>query len=403
MKRSFYFLATIGFYLCAFPVIATAEEQTCIPPGKWFAVKTKKEIGAQQTIQALARKRVVLLGEDHDNPEHHRWQLQLLAQLYALQPRMAIGFESFPRKTQFSLDRWVDNKLEEKAFLKEVDWEKIWAYNPDYYLPMFHFARMNGIPMVALNVERSLVSKVTSSGWKNVPESEREGLTDPAPPPKDYVEMLESVFGQHGAAPAGHGDSPGHDVVAQAKTNNKNNEKLMRFIEGQLVWDRAMAEAIAHKLEDDNTDLVVAIMGAGHIMGGYGVPHQLTELGVTNVTTALAWDGSIPCSELESGIVDVAFGIVDVKAEEARRPRLGVFLEPKDDKVQVTKVVKDSIADTTGLKAQDIVLEIAGKKVGKVSEIVDMVQRTAPGTWLPIRVDRGGRKFELIAKFPNDG
>ena len=34
-------------------------------------------------MAALARRPVVLLGEQHDNAEHHRWQLQMLAALRA--------------------------------------------------------------------------------------------------------------------------------------------------------------------------------------------------------------------------------------------------------------------------------------------------------------------------------
>jgi hypothetical protein len=50
---------------------------------------------------------VLLLGEQHDDADHHQWQLQVLAGLHALRPEMIIGFEMFPRRVQPVLDRWV--------------------------------------------------------------------------------------------------------------------------------------------------------------------------------------------------------------------------------------------------------------------------------------------------------
>jgi S1-C subfamily serine protease len=35
-----------------------------------------------------------------------------------------------------------------------------------------------------------------------------------------------------------------------------------------------------------------------------------------------------------------------------------------------------------------------------VSDLVEAVQRQAPGTWLPLKVRRGAETIELVAKFP---
>jgi uncharacterized iron-regulated protein len=51
----------------------------------------------------------------------------------------------------------------------------------EHYLPLFHFARINRIPMLALNVERELVQSVRARGLDGVPPEKREGLTVAAP------------------------------------------------------------------------------------------------------------------------------------------------------------------------------------------------------------------------------
>ncbi len=72
---------------------------------------------ADGLLAAMAGRAVVLLGEQHDDMDHHRWQLQTLATLHTLRPRMVIGFEMFPRRVQPVLDRWVAGELTEAEFL----------------------------------------------------------------------------------------------------------------------------------------------------------------------------------------------------------------------------------------------------------------------------------------------
>ena len=48
----------------------------------------------------------------------------------------------------------------------------------------------------------------------------------------------------------------------------------------------------------------------------------------------------------------------------------------------------------------DLLAEIAGVAPRQVGDVVEIVQRQAPGTWLPLKVRRGDTTLELIARFP---
>jgi uncharacterized iron-regulated protein len=65
---------------------------------------------------------------------------------------MLLGLEMFPRRAQPVLDRWVAGELTEAELLTQTEWSKVWGFDPSLYLPLFEFARMNRVPMVALNV-----------------------------------------------------------------------------------------------------------------------------------------------------------------------------------------------------------------------------------------------------------
>src|SRR3569623_3331132 len=79
-------------------VAAVAEVPACIKPGTWMRMQDRHPTVANAVLlREVRRRRVVLLGEHHDDHAHHAWQMQVLAGLLALHPDHAIGFEMFPR------------------------------------------------------------------------------------------------------------------------------------------------------------------------------------------------------------------------------------------------------------------------------------------------------------------
>jgi uncharacterized iron-regulated protein len=363
----------------------------CVPVGAWAqpGPSGARVVDAGQLHAGLARRRVVLLGEGHDIPEHHRWQLQTIAALYAHHPRLVLGFEMFPRSVQPVLDRWVAGELTEAQLLRESDWRSIWGFDPQMYLPIFHFARMNRIPMQALNVSREFTRAVSERGFDAIPAREREGVTRPAKPLREYEDFLLESFAKHGA---------GQEAADPAAM--RADPRFRRFLESQLVWDRAMAERIVAALDRHPDALVVALMGTGHLMNGWGVPHQLRALGLRDPAVLLPWESEDDCAGLRPSYADAVFGLGGRSDKRRARPRLGIWLEPAPDGVLVRDLDQTGIGALAGLRSGDIVVEAAGVPSREASDLSDTVQRQAPGTWLPLKVKRDGQLIELIAKFP---
>lgn len=367
-------------------------------PGEWIAPDTRKFLDANGWIENLAARPVVLLGETHTSTEDHRWQAQVLAAIHSRAPDIAIGFEAFPRRVQPVLDRWVAGELSESRFLAEVGWADIWGFDPELYMPLFDFARMNSVPMIALNVERKLVSKVGREGWEAVPVDEREGVGDPAPPPEAYVASLERIFAQHGK----NEDGPGSSMARPAP----DDAKFKNFVQAQSTWDRAMAEGIAAARREGTSGSIVGIVGRGHLEYGYGVPHQLADLGIDNVAVVMTWPADRDCAEMiaEDGrpVADAVFAIArrgEVSAKP-RGPRLGVLLSEAEYGVKIESVVEYSVAANAGLKKGDVVTHAAGQAVAKPDDLAAIVRRQPHGTWLPLEVARESTKIDIVAKFP---
>ena len=369
-----------------------AAPAVCLTPATWYSLSGPKPRAVPQAeiVAQAARRDVVLLGEHHDDPDHHQWQLQALAALHVQRPAMVIGFESFPRRVQPVLDRWVAGELSAREFIERVEWQKIWNLPAELYLPLFNFARLNRIPIFALNVERTLTEAIRREGWDAVPAEQKEGLSRPAAAARAYEDYLFEVFRQHPAD------------VKDKRTPTRGDPAFRRFVESQTTWDRAMAEALASRAKSANEPrpLVVGIMGAGHVRERHGVPHQLRDLGVTEVATLLPLAADTPCSEIKPALADAVFTVPQRKQDKPAPPRLGVRLEMRDKAVAVVEVTAGSLAEQSGIKAGDVVTSVAGAPAATVTRMISAVRQQPPGTWLPIQIRRGEATLELIIKFP---
>ena len=382
--------AGLGLLVAYSPTALPAVE--CVGTGSWVVptAGAPQQRESRALLAELATRPVVLLGETHDNAEHHRWQLHTIAALHALQPSLVLGFEMFPRRVQKALDEWVAGELSEEEFLKRSEWNRVWGFDARLYMPIFDFARMHRVPMIALNVDRDLVARVGERGWAGIPESEREGVGDPAAPSADYREALYESYLEH---------LPKQDPAPSRTESDFADPAFVRFVESMQLWDRAMAQAIAQRRSGAAPPLVVGIMGSGHLENGFGVPHQLRDLGIAQAAVLLPWDADRDCDALALGIADAVFGL-QAPASAPARPRLGVMLDASSGGVVVRDVVKDSIAERAGMHAGDVIVMVAGVPVQEAGDVIAVVRQQAPGTWLPMTVKRGSESLDLVARFP---
>ncbi len=367
----------------------------CKAGGNWLALSTTppKPASIQEIVAHAAKQDVVLLGEQHDLEDHHRWQLQMLSALHAQRPEMIIGFEMFPRRVQPVLDQWVAGSLTAQEFLKQVEWDKVWSFPPHIYLPLFEFARINKIPMRALNVDKKLTRLVAEKGWENVPEEAREGIGHPAPALPEYSEFLREMYKMHEKTAGASATKKGVTTDAGFKG----------FVDSQLTWDRAMAEALSLAVSQSggkNPPLVVGIMGSGHIRYGHGVPHQLSSLGVAKVASLLPVGQEEECRYLEAGLASAAFILPNKAMPPNEPPRLGVVLGDEKQGLKITTVSAGSLAEKTGLRAGDRIIDIAGRPASGSGDAVAIIRRQPPGTWLPLRIARGESQLDLVIQFP---
>lgn len=360
----------------AAPAILAEDRAQCARAGQWWQVGSP--VSAPYLLEQAAKHDVVLLGEQHDQTAHHRWQLHTLAGLAAYREDMVIGLEMLPREAQPALDAWVAGELSETAFLQQSQWQDAWGYDAALYLPILHFARMQQIPLLALNIHPSLRRQLATQGFDTIPAEQRHDIPSPVMASDAYQQRLREAF-QHHAMGA-------------------SDDAFDTFLNAQLVWDVAMANALADAVNDET--LVVGLMGAGHLTYGDGVPYQLAAMGVTDTLTMVPMTLEEACTPPDGSVAEGIFLLDDEENILPPPPRLGIQVDAHPNGVIIRGVTEGSLAALAGLQEGDVITLAAGIITLQPAELIAIVSRQAPGTLLPLNVIRHDTSQEVLVRFP---
>ncbi len=212
-----------------------------------------RRLSLAQAAPDLAKTRLVVVGESHDEPAHHRLQLDVIQALAAAGAKLAVGLEMFPAKAQKVLDDFASGRLDEQAFIPAfvAHWGHLWPQYRDIFLA----CREKGIPLVGLNVPRSVVHKVAREGFDALTEAERGELPMVAcRVDSEYEALLRRAMGGHG----GEGN-------------------FRYFCEAQVVWDTAMAAHALDYLKAHPDTVMVVLTGTVHAWKP-AMPRQVRDL-----------------------------------------------------------------------------------------------------------------------------
>ena len=124
-------------------------------------------------------------------------------------------------------------------------------------------------------------------------------------------------------------------------------------------------------------------------------------MGIEDVDVLLPIDSDDQCDPLPAELAAAVFVVeAETGAAASPGPRLGVMIETSDEGVRVMQVIADSVAATSGILEGDVIQVAAGFKTQTNSALIEIIQRQAPGTWLPLEILRGDKLIELQARFP---
>jgi len=129
--------------------------------GRIIDLRTGETLSAQRLVTALADADQVLVGERHDNPDHHslqRWLLEALAQRRAqgslLMEMIDPDQQASVAQAQASIRRGVWPEDLPAA----LQWQRGWSW--ELYAPVIEYALAQPYPLLSANLDRSEIKAI---------------------------------------------------------------------------------------------------------------------------------------------------------------------------------------------------------------------------------------------------
>jgi uncharacterized iron-regulated protein len=221
--------------------------------GKIWDTRTGRFVTTDALVAGLAGARYVLLGERHDNPDHHRAQAALVRALLAAGRRPAVAFEMFTADDAPAIARHLATAPRDAAGLADaVNWRRSGWPDWSHYQPIAQAALDAGLPVVAANLAPATARALARGNRGALPDgfATRYGLEHPLPGGAQAALTAEIEQVHCGLVPA---------------------ERLDGMVLAQRARDAMLAETMLSAPHDG----AVLIAGAGHVRGDRGVPLYL--------------------------------------------------------------------------------------------------------------------------------
>ncbi len=327
-------------------------------------------------IEELKNSKVVYVGETHNDMGSHILQLQVIQALYQEDPNIAIGMEMFPMSSQKALDDYIDGTIAtEKEFLRESNYFSVWGFDYRYYREIINYARIKGIPLVALNTDKAIVSQVFQEG--NLDGLEEDSL-EKLPPERDldvpgYRERLSRAFSTH-------------------DTKKFTPEKLGGFVQAQSIWDETMADNIVKYLNNNPDRRMVVIAGNGHVYKNSAIPLRVKRRMDVPQSVVSSFTPKTPARETGYG-VDYFLYTRSFDIEPA--PKVGIVLkeekiseDSEETMVRIIQISPHGKAGEAGIEEKDIILAVDDQAIGDITDLKIHLMDKSPGDTVVMKVLR---------------
>lgn len=151
--------------------------------GTIWSARESRAISRVELLEVLSRSPVVLLGEIHDNPDHHRLRASLIGELAnrrraSGQTGPAVVFEHIRADQQHVVDRALHSRrtIGAQALLQRLEWDRSGWPPASMFAPLFDEILSSELPVLGGNTPGRAVREVARQGFSALPQEERSRL-----------------------------------------------------------------------------------------------------------------------------------------------------------------------------------------------------------------------------------
>ncbi|MDM8193109.1 iron(III) ABC transporter [Pseudomonas koreensis] len=242
-----------GLWLLALVLLAGCQH-VAVPPvgGEIRDLRSGETLTAQQLLVRLAEPERLIIGEQHDNADHHAAQLWLLQALGEQRTQGSLLLEMLTANQQAKVDAARQAKYAPADLPAALAWQEGWDWN--LYGPIVRFALTQPYPLLAANLDDSEIRAF----YRNPP-----ALNGPR---SNALSVKKTLLGQ----------------ISESHCGLLPESQMPAMLTIQQQRDRRMAERM---LAAPTPAILLA--GAWHARKDVGVPLHLLDLGAAEAPTVL--------------------------------------------------------------------------------------------------------------------
>ncbi len=137
------------------------------------AVRPDNIATLEEIFPELLTRRVIYVGEQHENYAHHMNQLMIIKKLHEAGNKVAVGMEMFQTPYQAAVDDYLAGRSDERMFLRDSLYFDKWRFDYNLYKPIIDYLKKEKIPLIALNIDGDISRKVARKGLASINERRR--------------------------------------------------------------------------------------------------------------------------------------------------------------------------------------------------------------------------------------
>lgn len=327
---------------------------------------------APDVLAAVRDSDVVFFGEAHDDRAHHDYELLLLRTMTDGRP-LLLGMEMFQRPWQEPLDQYVAGLIDEREMLRRTEYFSRWKFDFTFYAPLWRWCREHRVRVVALNAEASVVTKIRKGGLENLPPEDRAQVAA-------EMDLANAV---HRARIDDTFKKVGHPLTQP-------------WYEAMTAWDETMAETATFALKDAGPGARMLVVAGGQHCEPTGIPDRLSRRvpGLRRTVVLGETTDAAPSATKDGDAFVVSF----TRREEPPAPKMGVEFENVERSLRGMKILSvapGGSADSAGVKAGDVLVELAGSRVLDLTDVRYVLDQSKTGDVVLAEIERDGETIRV--------
>ncbi len=224
--------------------------------GRLWDVEQGRWADESEVRKALTEARYVLLGEQHDNPDHHRLQAELVRAIAETGRRPTLAFEMLDVAQQPKVDESLARAPKDAdALAIAVNWAGSGWPDWSLYRPIFAAGLEHGLPIIGANLPREQVRALVMKGPTAMDAASFKRLGLDTPLPEDVATAMR-------------------EEMAESHCGHMPGSMMEPMVLAQRARDAHLAERMR---TTDRGDGAILIAGAGHARADRGVPTYLKK------------------------------------------------------------------------------------------------------------------------------